>query len=102
MQAKFTVDHPTAKRLDIGLYGPGRDDPNQVYWAPTGNSYVIARHERGPFKHNGVRCALYNINGIGEVRWSVSPPDVAAGRRSPDTSWGEMAAAADYFELTSA
>jgi hypothetical protein len=32
----------------------------------------MVKSETGNFLKDGVRCDLYSINGLGEIRWSVS------------------------------
>ena len=53
-----------------------------VYWSPPWdaphgghggcNSYVMAESDMGEYAINNKKCSLYSINGMGEVRWSVS------------------------------
>ena len=74
--------------VSIGL--KHSENTDQVFWV-NGNSYVIVRSDKGEWSTRAgcVTCCLLSINGIGEIRWAVSP-------RYPEK--GEMQAAV-YFDL---
>lgn len=49
----------------------------QVFWSDNGNSFVIVDDADGDWQKmvdgEPVPCFLFSINGIGEIRWEVSP-----------------------------
>lgn len=53
-----------------------------VFWTERANSYVLVesrdegRHSMPKWTHNGMRVDCLSINGIGEVRWALTPTDV--------------------------
>jgi len=61
-----------------------------VFWSgpPSWSSYVAVEREPGAF-------AVYSINGIGEIRWSLDPAAVLAG--SCYTGDGAAVQACEYF-----
>jgi hypothetical protein len=77
-----------------------------VYWSPPrehpgggrggGNSYVLAEPSslRPAWLSEGRPCALYSINGIGEIRWDIPPSQVSF----VDDAFGAVA----HFRLTPA
>lgn len=62
---------------------------SDVFWSKRSNSFVLAEvipslSGKVPdgFLVNGTKCSLVSINGGGEVRWEISPREVASALRT--------------------
>lgn len=64
------------RAIDVALRTM-RTSPD-VFWTERANSYVLVQDDdgRAPWMHNGTPVYCYSVNGIGEVRWNLTPRDV--------------------------
>jgi hypothetical protein len=85
--------------VDIKLHHDRNN--SQVYWSRRYNSFVICEDERGTWLFNGTTpVALYSINGIGEIRWGITPLEAKRTSSGGYYDADEGADAAEYFGLT--
>ena len=87
------------RHVDIGL--TNAQTTRDVFWSVGGNSYVLAENAL-----DSQQPLLVSINGMGEVRWVVSPQQIAraveqerTGTLRPYTDSAEYVAAARHFGL---
>lgn len=100
-------------RADVELHS--MTTTKDVFWSPRWasegggrggcNSYILMESPYGEFIHLGIQCSLVSVNGIGEIRWSVSPNDLERDQRNEKEDWrkgdeyGEKLKAARHFGL---